>query len=85
MKSTIKEKLLSIAIAIILTMFIFYGISTFYKEPKWDDLCEDIAGATDEETCEANGGEWSYSREPRPMPIEANKTYEYGFCECKIF
>jgi len=84
-KGRIKETLISIAIAIILTMFIFYGISTFYKEPEWDDMCKDIAASTTKEECETAGGEWSYAREPRPMPVEANKTYEYGYCECEIF
>ncbi|MBW2980251.1 hypothetical protein KY360_02445 [Candidatus Woesearchaeota archaeon] len=82
----IREKLLSIAIAIILTMFIFYGINTFYPRPEWDDMCKDVGAATNQTACEAAKGEWSYNEgRPRPVKLEGEEIYEPGFCECKVF
>lgn len=41
--SKVKNVLLAIAIAIILALFIGYGIHTFYKAPKYDDYCKPFA------------------------------------------
>lgn len=38
--SKTKNVLLAIAIAIILALFIGYGINTFYKSPKYNDFCK---------------------------------------------
>jgi hypothetical protein len=85
-KTNVKEKLLSIAIAIILTMFIFFGINTFYKAPEWDEMCKDIMGVTTKEGCEAGNGEWNFHERPVPVrPEEKNQTYEYGYCECAVY
>jgi hypothetical protein len=84
-KTNVKEKLISIAIAIILTMFIFFGINTFYKSPEWDDMCEGIRGARTKADCETNGGEWEEHERPIPVKPEGNQTYESGFCECSVY
>jgi len=39
--SKIKRAILGISIAIILVLFIGYGINTFYKSPKYEDFCEE--------------------------------------------
>ena len=38
--SKVKQILLAIAIAIIFSLFVGYGISTFYRSPKYDDFCK---------------------------------------------
>ena len=81
-----KEKLLTIAIAIILTMFIFYGISTFYPKPEWDDMCKDVGKSMNEADCVAANGEWSYYEgRPRPVKLEAEEEYDPGYCECSVY
>jgi hypothetical protein len=84
-KTNVKEKLITIAIAIILAMFIFFGINTFYKSPEWDDMCEDIRSSVTETDCETNGGEWKSHERPVPVKPEGNQTYESGFCECSVY
>ena len=82
----IREKLLTIAIAIILTMFIFYGISTFYPRPEWDDMCKDVGAAMTKAECETANGEWSYEeRAPRPVKLEEDEEYELGYCKCTVY
>ena len=59
----IKEKLLSIAIAMVLVFFIAYGINTFYKEPKYEDFCKEDTymynqNITQQE-CLSVGGKWT--------------------------
>ena len=39
--SGLKRTILGISIAIILALFIGYGINTFYKPPKYEDFCEE--------------------------------------------
>jgi len=36
-----RQVLLAIAIAIVFVFFVGFGISTFYKTPKYEDFCED--------------------------------------------
>lgn len=38
----IKETILGISIAIVLMLFIIFGISAFYKEKKYDDFCQGV-------------------------------------------
>jgi len=76
--SKIKKNILSISIAIILVLFIAYGISTFYKSPKRDDFCEeDISKkqAYSEEECLELGGRWDQST-TRPMPASVKTNDE---------
>ena len=84
-KASIKEALITIAIAILLTMFIFYGISTFYPRPEWEDMCKDVGAAMNQEECESANGEWSYEeRAPRPVKLEGEE-FEPGYCKCSIY
>lgn len=39
--SKLKRTILGISIAIILVLFIGYGINTFYKSPEYEDFCEE--------------------------------------------
>ncbi len=39
--SKLKRTILGISIAIILVLFVGYGINTFYKSPKYEDFCEE--------------------------------------------
>lgn len=39
--SKLKRTILGISIAIILALFVGYGINTFYKSPKYEDFCEE--------------------------------------------
>lgn len=83
--SKIKKNLLSVAIAIILVLFIAYGINTFYKSPKYDDFCsEDLykQQAYSEEECLALGGKWD-QRTTRPIKVEADSdaTTTEGWCD----
>ncbi|MBI2581443.1 hypothetical protein HYV85_06615 [Candidatus Woesearchaeota archaeon] len=43
--SSLKKWALALAIAIVLNLFINYGISVFYKAPQYDDFCKDAARA----------------------------------------
>lgn len=40
---SLKKWALALAIAIVLNLFINYGISVFYKTPQYDDFCKDAA------------------------------------------
>lgn len=76
----IKEKLLSIAIAIVLVFFIAYGINTFYKYPRYNDFCEDkvpVKQDTTEEECLAMGGKWTQER----IPTVEGQPQSEGFCD----
>ena len=60
--SKAKIAILGVAIAIILALFIGYGIYTFYKEPTYEDYCGDTTKPVSIETqeaCEAQGGMWT--------------------------
>ncbi|MBI3036962.1 hypothetical protein HYY73_04415 [Candidatus Woesearchaeota archaeon] len=39
--SNLKKWVLAVAIAIVLNLFVNYGISVFYKAPQYDDFCKD--------------------------------------------
>jgi len=57
-----KIVILAVAIAIILAFVVGYGINTFYKEPKYEDYCDQtrqyIMPAT-EAACKAENGTWN--------------------------
>ena len=42
--SNVKKWVLAFAIAIVLNLFINYGISVFYKAPQYNDYCKDMGG-----------------------------------------
>lgn len=80
--SKTKLVLLAIGIAIILSLFIGYGISTFYKEPRYDMYCtKPYVQYLSRETCEANEGKWYDPGEEgaRPMPVEEGELK--GWCD----
>src|SRR3989344_784097 len=79
--SRLKRTILGISIAIILALFIGYGINTFYKPPKYEDFCKEQIRKqiiTSEEGCIAVGGQWSVYPE---KIISENKTVIQGFCD----
>ena len=64
----IKEKLLSIAIAIVLVFFIAYGINTFYPQPDYSDFCDEdkpYKPNITQQECLDMGGKWTEERVPR--------------------
>lgn len=72
-----REKLLAIAIAIVFVFFVGYGISTFVKEPQYEDYCDEMKVAYTEEECAAAEGRWNPNGGPR-LVKEENYT---GWCE----
>jgi hypothetical protein len=63
-----KSKLLALAIAIVFTAFIFYGISTFYPNPQYQDFCTRLPSSefiNNSEECTEQGGAWSPGFEGR--------------------
>ena len=78
--SGLKRTILGISIAIILALFVGYGINTFYKPPKYEDFCEEELLRkiiSTEEECLEVGGQWNVAPE---RIIEEDKTVIKGFC-----
>jgi len=83
MKQTPKSKnaILGISIAIVLALFIGYGIDTFYDEPDFEDYCDEKRETIDisnEDDCLALGGQWTSI--PTEKKLESNLTKE-GYCD----
>ncbi len=78
----IKQKILSIAIAIVLVMFIAYGINTFFKSPNYEDFCKDITYSQNitEQQCTAGGGKWNPNIYDKMAPTAA-PTVPTGYCD----
>lgn len=65
--SKIKQVLLTLAIVIVLSFFVFYSIEVFFPSPQWDDYCDERTRAPkligdiqdNQESCIANGGTWT--------------------------
>ena len=76
----IKEKLLSIAIAIVLVFFIAYGINTFYPQPDYDDYCEEFPPKSNltEQECLDIGGKWTETIAPT---LEGREPVQEGMCD----
>ena len=53
----IKQIIVSVAIAIVFTMFVAYGVETFYPSPDYEDFCPEWDVQTEKE-CIAENGEW---------------------------
>ncbi|MBS3132075.1 hypothetical protein J4212_06590 [Candidatus Woesearchaeota archaeon] len=77
--------ILAVAIAIIFALFIGFGISTFYKAPKYEDFCknERVISYGTQEACEKNRGRWNENVPEKPIPVLetqllCNKAYESG-------
>jgi hypothetical protein len=86
-----KQKLLAVAIGIIFTAFIFYGVSTFYPQPQYDDFCKPMEYPqyiNNSEECVDQGGKWNPNFGPREVPkvsdgycdiqYECRQSYELG-------
>ncbi|MBI2650947.1 hypothetical protein HYX01_00565 [Candidatus Woesearchaeota archaeon] len=59
--SRFKQVLLAIAISIVFVFFVGFGIASFYKEPKYENFCEEkgFVNIKTKEVCEANKGKWT--------------------------
>jgi len=75
--SNIKETILGISIALILALFVGYGIQTFYDSPKYEDFCNlTTRDITTENDCLIQGGQWVAT------PIkEGAELKKEGFCD----
>jgi len=73
-----KSNLLAIAIVIVLTAFVFYGIFTFYNSPQYNNYCEDKSPRLIQthESCEEEEGEWIEYPNPR-----INGELQNGYCD----
>ncbi|MCG2718809.1 MAG: hypothetical protein L6408_08260 [Nanoarchaeota archaeon] len=90
MGSKIKKTILSVSIAIILLLFVIYGISTFYVAPKYEDFCdysEPVHQVETEEECEASEGKWTdYSNErPVPRKVDSEDDISEGWCNFNYY
>lgn len=78
MKGKVKENILAIAIAIILVLFVGYGINVFYTQPERSDFCKkEFKDIQTEEKCNQEEGKWTYYKEEIARPLEGNRT---GWC-----
>ncbi|MBN2421107.1 hypothetical protein JXB27_02395 [Candidatus Woesearchaeota archaeon] len=57
----VKKWLLAVGIAIIFTMFISYGITTFYEEPRHEAYCKNEQAVINwtQDECVSHGGQWT--------------------------
>lgn len=79
--SKLKQRLLTVAIAIIFALFIGVGINTFYDEPNYEDYCERSPHTIyTQAECEAEGGKWTQYGPEAPKPVESNVTMT-GWCD----
>jgi len=82
----INQVLLGIGIAIILALFVGYGIHSFYPSPKWEDFCNESMytakmpspeRATTKQECLDAGGKWnSYEAPDKNGTVETS-----GYCD----
>ncbi len=88
--SRVKPVILSIAIAIVLTFFIAYGISVFYEAPEYQDFCgtEPKPYYENQTACEAADGKWQPRNYPCPeyapgeaRPINVKEICPEGYCD----
>ena len=79
-----KERLLSAGIAIVLVLFVFYGIFTFQTAPKYEDFCAERNYGlfeTKEECEKIEGAKWSpYIGKPYPA-AEPGRIAPSGYCD----
>ena len=76
----LKQVIVGLAIAIIFTLFINYGIMTFYDRPLYDDFCPNLFEITNEIECSGANGEWFEYAEGSVPRIEG----ETGNCNNKM-
>ncbi|PIN75214.1 hypothetical protein COV17_04100 [Candidatus Woesearchaeota archaeon CG10_big_fil_rev_8_21_14_0_10_36_11] len=66
--SKVKRTILAVSIAIILALFVGYGIDTFYPNPEYTDFCDENPIFIETvEQCTASGGQWEEYRGPKPV------------------
>ena len=87
--SRVKQWLLSLAIAIVFTLFINYAISTVWENPyeHYDTYCpQSSVTASNKTACESGGGFWTetgysqYPSKPMPATIDENNSVT-GYCD----
>jgi len=69
-KSILKWALI-LGIVIVLNLFFYYATSLVYKEPKWENFCQQKQiniQPTNQQACLAVGGAWTESP-GKPMPV----------------
>ena len=54
----IKQIIVSVAIAIVFTMFVAYGVETFYPSPDYENFCPDTWNIENEQECLDINGTW---------------------------
>jgi len=70
--SKFKHVFLAVAIAIVFVLFVGFGISTFYKSPKYEDFCgerEKFVDVITKQKCDEVGGKWN-TEERFARPLE---------------
>jgi len=73
-----RQKFLAIAIAVVFTMFIYFGISTFYKQPEYNTYCKPELTSeyiNTSQQCDTVGGRWN-ANYPKPYPDG-----QHGYCD----
>ncbi len=79
--SGVKKWLLAIGIAIIFTLFVNYGISTFFHAPDYNNYCrhnQTELNYSDKDVCISNGGQWTNNAGyAKPIP----EGYQTGYCD----
>lgn len=72
-----QQVILAGAIAIVLVAFVMYALHTFYKEPQYNDFCQEPQPVfrDNQEACEAEQGRWN--PQPGPCPEKG----PCGWCE----
>jgi hypothetical protein len=80
MASKVKQTILAVAIAIVLALFVGFGINTFYRGVDYDDFCDRPVPGEQLETqeeCEAQGGKWI----PHVGKCPEGQECREGWCE----
>jgi hypothetical protein len=78
--SRVKQVILAVAIAIVLALFVGFGINTFYAPPEYEDFCSRPVPGKEIETqeeCEAQGGRWT----PHVGECPEGRDCAEGWCE----
>ncbi|MEK6887162.1 MAG: hypothetical protein AABW88_05005 [Nanoarchaeota archaeon] len=77
----IKKWFLAIGIAIIFTLFVNYGISTFFNAPDYNKFCgrnQSEINYSNRGACILSGGQWTNTAEySKPVPVG----YQTGYCD----
>ena len=81
-RPTFQKVILALAIAIVLTSFVMYGISVVYPGPEYEDYCpEELQRKSeflDQTECNEIGGRWN---EYPPRPCPEGEVCPEGWCD----